>query len=54
MLHLVQPNAIVLALGAFRRKREQPAPALPASTTYEAYGDTVALTDEVIAKVPEG
>jgi alkanesulfonate monooxygenase SsuD/methylene tetrahydromethanopterin reductase-like flavin-dependent oxidoreductase (luciferase family) len=42
---------------AFRRKREQPAPTPPtppAPTTYEAYGNTVALTDEDIAKMPEG
>ena len=39
---------------AFRRKREQPAPTMPANPTYEAYGNTVALTDEDIAKMPEG
>ena len=39
---------------AFRRKRERPAPPPPEVPTYEAYGNTVALTDEDLAKMPEG
>jgi alkanesulfonate monooxygenase SsuD/methylene tetrahydromethanopterin reductase-like flavin-dependent oxidoreductase (luciferase family) len=39
---------------AFRRKPAMPPAPEDGSTTYEAYGNTVALTDEDIAKMPEG
>jgi alkanesulfonate monooxygenase SsuD/methylene tetrahydromethanopterin reductase-like flavin-dependent oxidoreductase (luciferase family) len=39
---------------AYRRKRELPAVPSAEIRTYEAYGNTVALTDEDIAKMPEG
>jgi alkanesulfonate monooxygenase SsuD/methylene tetrahydromethanopterin reductase-like flavin-dependent oxidoreductase (luciferase family) len=39
---------------AFRRKREQPAAPPIEIPTYEAYGNTIALTEEDLAKMPEG
>src|SRR5262249_54523910 len=39
---------------AFARKRSLPAPPDVEIPTYQAYGNTVALTDADIAKMPEG